>query len=110
MLIDFDKGEEMLNKFAGSEAKTTIRYENDVYMIKYPVPIRQTKNRLSYMNNQYSEHIGCSIFRACGIETQETFLGYYTDLNGKTRLLSVAKTSPKTVQNCMSLGSWAIKY
>ena len=56
MLIDFDKGEEMLNKFAGSEAKTTIRYENDIYMIKYPDPIRQKKNLLSYMNNQYSEH------------------------------------------------------
>jgi len=87
MLIDFDKGEEMLNKFAGSEAKTTIRYENEVYMIKYPDPIRQKKNLLSYMNNQFSEHIGCSIFRACGIETQETSLGYYTDLNGKKKIV-----------------------
>jgi len=50
MLIDFDKGEEMLNKLAGSEAKTTIRYKNEVYMIKYPDPIRQKKNLLSYMN------------------------------------------------------------
>ena len=64
MLIDFDKGEEMLNKFAGSEAKTTILYKNEVYMIKYPDPVRQKKNLLSYMNNQYSEHIGCSIFHA----------------------------------------------
>jgi len=39
------------------------------------------------MNNQYSEHIGCSIFRACGIETQETALGYYTDLNGKQKIV-----------------------
>ena len=87
MLIDFDKGEEMLNKFAGSEAKTTIMYENEVYMIKYPDPVRQKKNLLSYMNNQYSEHIGCSIFRACGMETQETALGYYTDLNGKRKIV-----------------------
>jgi len=87
MLINFDKGEEMLNKFAGSEAKTTVMYENEVYMIKYPDPVRQKKNLLSYMNNQYSEHIGCSIFRACGIKTQETALGYYTDLNGKRKIV-----------------------
>jgi len=57
MLIDFDKGEEMLNKFAGSEAKTTILYENEVYMIKYPNPVdfkNQEFNRVScyYMNNK----------------------------------------------------------
>ena len=69
MMIDFNKGKEIFNKFAGSEAKTAILYENEVYMIKYPDPIRQKKNILSYMNNQYSEHIGCSIFRVCGIET-----------------------------------------
>jgi len=86
-LINFDKGDELLNKFAGSEAKTTIRYENEVYMIKYPDPIRQKKNLLSYMNNQYSEHIGCCIFRACGMEAQETALGYYTDLNGKRKIV-----------------------
>jgi hypothetical protein len=38
------------------------------------------------MNNQYSEHIGCSIFRACGFEAQETFLGYFTDINGKNKI------------------------
>ncbi|MCL2498943.1 MAG: HipA domain-containing protein [Defluviitaleaceae bacterium] len=86
-MINFDKGDELLNKFAGSEAKTTIRYENEVYMIKYPDPIRQKKNLLSYMNNQYSEHIGCCIFRACGMEAQETALGYYTDLNGKRKIV-----------------------
>lgn len=86
-MIDFDKGKEMLNKFAGSEAKTTILYENEVYMVKYPDPVRQKKNLLSYMNNQYSEHIGCSIFRVCGMETQETALGYYTDLNGKRKIV-----------------------
>jgi hypothetical protein len=87
MLIDFDKGEEMLNKFAGSEAKTTIRYDSEVWMIKYPDPVRQKKNVLSYMNNQYSEHIGCCIFRTCGMEAQETALGYYTDLNDKRKIV-----------------------
>ena len=46
MMIDFNRGEEIFNKFAGSEAKTAILYENEVYMIKYPDPIRQRKNIL----------------------------------------------------------------
>ena len=56
-MIDFNKGEEKLNKYPGSERKTTIVYENEVYLLKYPDPIRDTRNTLSYMNNQYSEHI-----------------------------------------------------
>jgi len=91
MMIDFDKGKEIFNKFAGSEAKTAILYENDVYMIKYPDPIREKKNVLSYMNNQYSEHIGCSIFRSCGIKTQDTYLGFYTDVNGKKKIVVACK-------------------
>ena len=87
MLIDFNKGQETFNKFAGSEAKTTVAYDGEVYMIKYPDPIREKKNVLSYMNNQYSEHIGCSIFRSCGMKTQDTALGYYTDINGKKKIV-----------------------
>ena len=43
-MIDFNKGEERLNKFPGSEVKTTILYEGTIYMIKYPDPIRDTRN------------------------------------------------------------------
>jgi len=66
-MIDFNKGKEIFNKFRGSEVKTTILYENEVYMIKYPDPIRDKRNVLSYMNNQFSEHIGSRIFEACGM-------------------------------------------
>lgn len=86
-MIDFNTGKEKLNKFSGSEKKITILYENDLYMIKFPDPIRSKKNLLSYMNNQYSEHIGCNIFRACGFITQETSLGTYTDKNGKEKIV-----------------------
>jgi len=86
-MVDFNKGEELPNRFGGSEAKTTVLYENTIYMIKYPDPIRQKKNVLSYMNNQFSEHIGCGIFASCGIKTQETLLGYMKDINGKEKIV-----------------------
>jgi len=88
-MINFNNGEERHNKFLGSEKKTTILYNNELYMLKYPDPIRGKKLRdvLSYKNNQYSEHIGSSIFNVCGIEAQETALGYFTDATGKEKLV-----------------------
>ena len=88
-MINFNNGEEQLNKFLGSEKKTTILYDNKLYMLKYPDPIRgkKLKGLLSYKNNQYSEHIGSSIFRACGFEAQETVMGYFTDATGKEKIV-----------------------
>ncbi|MDR2545880.1 MAG: HipA domain-containing protein [Lachnospiraceae bacterium] len=88
-MINFNDGEERLNRFLGSEKKTTIFYGNELYMLKYPDPIRdkKLKDMLSYKNNQYSEHIGSSIFKACGFEAQETVLGYFTDSTGKEKLV-----------------------
>ena len=90
-MIDFSKGEELLNKFHGSEKKTTILYEKEIYMLKFPDPIREKDNLLSYMNNQYSEHIGCSIFKSCGFNTQETLLGYYIDKKGNKKIVVACK-------------------
>lgn len=86
-MIRFNKGEEKLNKFLGSERKTTVLYENEVYMIKYPDPVRDKRNALSYMNNQFSEHIGCRIFLSCGFLTQETALGYFQAANGAEKIV-----------------------
>lgn len=88
-MINFNEGEEKLNKFLGSEKKTTILYGNDIYMLKYPDPIRSGKLKevLSYMNNHFSEYIGSNIFKACGFETQETILGYFTDSAGKKKIV-----------------------
>ena len=89
MLLNFNDGEERLNKFLGSEKKTTILYDGTLYMLKYPDPIRSSnlKGVLSYKNNQFSEHIGSSIFRACGLEVQETVLGSFTDKTGKEKIV-----------------------
>ena len=76
-MLDFNKGIEQINKFGGSEAKTTLLFEGKVYMLKYPDPVRDKRNLLSYMNNQYSEHIGSCIFKSCGFEAQETAIGTF---------------------------------
>ena len=86
-MIDFGKGVEKLNRYSGSEVKTTVLFENDLYMLKYPDPVRKKKNRLSYMNNQYSEHIGSLIYKSCGFDVQDTALGYYTDFKGQKKVV-----------------------
>jgi len=88
-MINFNDGEERLNKFLGSEKKTTILYDDIIYMLKYPDPIksRKLKEALNYMNNHYSEYIGSSIFKACGIEAQEVALGYFTDSSGRNKVV-----------------------
>ena len=92
-MIDFNSGTEIPNRFRGAEKKTTILYNNELYMIKYPDPIRGTKllGALSYKNNQYSEYIGCEIFRACGFVTQDVVLGNFTDTEGKNKIVAGCK-------------------
>ena len=92
-MIDFDKGQKQLNKFLGSEKKSTILYDGSIYMVKYPDPVRANKLKgvISYKNNQFSEHIGSQIFTSCGIEAQETKLGYYTDTSGKRKTVVACK-------------------
>lgn len=88
-MIDFNKGEERLNKYLGSEKKTTVLLNNELYMLKYPDPVRSKKLKdvLSYKNNQFSEHIGCSIFKSCDFNTQDTVLGDFTDTLGKSKVV-----------------------
>jgi len=87
-MLDFNQGTEQFNRYLGAERKTTVLLDGDLYMLKYPDPIRRTKLRedLSYKNNQFSEHIGSNIFRACGMDAQETALGFFTDKDGKKKL------------------------
>ena len=56
-----------MNEFLGAEKKMTIEIDGTLYMVKMPDPIREKKLRaeISYKNNQFSEHIGCAIFKAC---------------------------------------------
>jgi len=78
MKNNFNEGKEILNKYLGSESKITVIYNDEIYMVKFPDPVvsRKSKDISGYKFNQYSEHIGSNIFRACGFEAQETVLGY----------------------------------
>jgi hypothetical protein len=79
------------NRFGGSESKWTMEYEGKLYMVKFPDPNRAPKHTaLSYINNHYSEYIGCHIFQMLGIPSQNTFLGRGMPPNSKREKTVVA--------------------
>ncbi|WP_019542878.1 HipA domain-containing protein [Selenomonas bovis] len=87
-MINFNNEKEIPNTFfGGSEQKRAYEIDGKIYMVKFPDPVRQKKNGLSYMNNQFSEYIGCHIFRALGIPAQNTFLGDYQTETGKRKIV-----------------------
>jgi hypothetical protein len=74
----------LINEYKGSEQKDTIILDdNEKYLLKKPDPTREKNKKeiLSYINNVYSEYIGCNIARLMGFEVQETKLGEYTTRN-----------------------------
>nr|WP_325190311.1 HipA domain-containing protein [uncultured Selenomonas sp.] len=90
-MIDITNETWRSNRFGGSERKRTLIYDGSTYMVKFPDPVRSTKKTsLSYINNQFSEHIGCSIFRHLGIPAQETFLATCIDPMNKMEKIVVA--------------------
>ena len=90
-MIDITNATWRSNRFGGSERKRTLIYDGNTYMVKFPDPVRSTKKTsLSYINNQFSEHIGCSIFRHLGVPAQETFLTTCIDPMNKMEKIVVA--------------------
>lgn len=53
-MIDFTNCKELLNTYGGSEKKKKIMFNDEVYLLKFPDPIREKNKKLSYINNQYS--------------------------------------------------------
>lgn len=78
-MIDFTKCQELISTYGGSEKKKKIIYEDKVYLLKFPDPVREEGNSLSYMNNQFSEYIGCHIMESLGIPAQKTIMGIYKE-------------------------------
>ena len=73
-MVDLRDVKWLPNRFGGSESKWTMEYEGKLYMVKFPDPNRAPKHTaLSYINNHYSEYIGCHIFQMLGIPAQNTF-------------------------------------
>lgn len=96
-MIDFTQCPELFSNYGGSEKKRKLVFQGENYLVKFPDPVREKKNELSYMNNQFSEYIGCHIFESVGIPVQETLLGVYHEATGKDKVVVACKdfTSPE---------------
>lgn len=86
--INFTNCKELICEYGGSEKKKKIEYNNDLYLLKFPDPIREKNLPLSYMNNVFSEYIGCKIFSSVGIPTQEVIIGIYDE---KSTIMQINK-------------------
>ncbi len=80
--LDLSNAQLDWSNYSGSEQKYSLVLDGVAYMVKVPDPVRELKNDLSYMNNQFSEYVGCHIFESVGIPVQKTYLAKYKH-NGK---------------------------
>lgn len=74
-----------LNSYGGSELKSCYYIDEKKYMVKFPDPVQEKNRNISYINNQFSEFIGCHIFQTFDIPTQETIL-VKAVVNGKEKI------------------------
>lgn len=77
--INFTNCMERACSYGGSEKKKKIIYNGLEYLLKFPDPIREKNTRVSYINNVFSEYIGCKIFKSAGMEVQDVLLGLYEE-------------------------------
>lgn len=81
--VDFTNSIEKVCEYGGSEKKKKIIYNGEVYLLKFPDPIREKNMPLSYINNVFSEYIGCKIFESVNIPVQKVILGIYNEKQEK---------------------------
>lgn len=75
---------ELYNEYKGSERKKTVLLDNGKkYMLKLSDPIRESNRNMSYINNAFSEYLGCKIAESMGLPVQNVILGNYTYTNNK---------------------------
>lgn len=89
-MLDITNYDKEISTYGGSELKMTYYFNQEKYMVKFPDPIREKKRNISYINNQYSEYVGCKIFKLMGIDTQEVILVKCT-INGKEKIAVACK-------------------
>ena len=82
---------ELPNEYAGSEKKrTVILDDNQKYLLKFPDPIREQNREISYINNAFSEYLGCKIAQSIGLPVQEVTLGEYA-IDDKVKIACACK-------------------
>lgn len=89
--MDFTKCKiDKFKLFGGTNgSKIGIVYENNKYMLKFPVKSKINKD-ISYVSNSFIEDISCKIYKSIGINVQETLLGTYM-VEGKEKIVVACK-------------------
>ncbi len=105
--MDFTNCKRIFDKaYNGANGKKiSIEWNDKIYMLKFPPSGNNKPTELSYTNSCFSEHLGSSIFNACGIEAQKTFLGTY-EINGKVKVVCACEdfaTNGKTLYDFCSI-------
>ncbi|MBQ2346377.1 MAG: HipA domain-containing protein, partial [Kiritimatiellae bacterium] len=89
--IDFTDCERLPGRaYNGANGKKiAVRYDDDVWLLKFPPSTAEKPTTLSYSNSCYSEHLASTIANMIGLKAQETRLGTFT--NGKTKVVCACR-------------------
>ena len=89
--IDFTDCERLPGRaYNGANGKKiAVRYDDDVWLLKFPPSTAEKPTTLSYSNSCYSEHLASTIANMIGLKAQETRLGTFT--NGKAKVVCACR-------------------
>ena len=89
--IDFTPCERLPGRaYNGANGKKiAVRYDGDVWMLKFPPSAAEKPTALSYTNSCLSEHLASTIANMIGLKSQETRLGTFA--NGKTKTVCACR-------------------
>lgn len=73
-MLDITNYKNEISTYGGNEIKRNYYINKVKYMVKFPDPVREINRNISYINNQYSEYVGCQIFKLFNIDTQDVLL------------------------------------
>ena len=69
--------------------KIAVRYDGDVWLVKFPPSVADKPTALSYANSCLCEHLASTIANMIGLKSQVTQLGIFT--NGKTKTVCACR-------------------
>ena len=89
--IDFTDCERLPGRaYNGANGKKiAVRYDDDVWLLKFTPSTAEKPTTLSYSNSCYSEHVASNIANMIGLRAHETRLGTFT--NGKTKVVCACR-------------------
>lgn len=61
-----------------NSAKLCVTYQDDLYMLKFPKELWRDNDEPFSVQQCFTEHLACQIFRRSGLAVQDTVLGTYT--------------------------------